>query len=86
MAPTCREAEVKDRVKGVFSKVLGVDSVVVGDDSSPATIPSWDSVNHLNLVMALEEEFRVSISTEEAMKMTDVGAILKTLRDHGAEP
>jgi len=77
---------VKDRVKEVISKVLGVDPVLVAEDSSPQSIASWDSVNHLNLVMALEEEFRVAISTEEAMKMTDVGAIRRALRDRGGEP
>ena len=33
--------------------------------SSPETIPTWDSLQHLNLVLALEQEFRIQFTPEE---------------------
>ena len=41
-------------------------------DSSPKTIEAWDSIRHITLVMALEEEFDTEIPDEEAEKITTV--------------
>jgi len=55
-------------VARVIADVLGVDAAVVRPDSSPDTIPAWDSVQHLNLVIALEEEFGARFTPEEIEK------------------
>jgi acyl carrier protein len=43
--------------------------------SSPETIESWDSVHHLNLILAIEEHFAVQIEPEEFEKMNSLQAI-----------
>jgi acyl carrier protein len=45
-------------------------------ESSPDTIPSWDSVQHLSLVLALEAEFGVEIPPEEIEQMRNAGSIV----------
>ena len=40
---------------------------VLTEDSSSDTLPQWDSLRHMNLVLALEDEFGVSIPDEEAV-------------------
>ena len=45
-----------NRLYKTIAEVLGVPSDSINDDSSPETIPTWDSLNHLNIVMALEFE------------------------------
>jgi acyl carrier protein len=42
--------------------------------SAPATIENWDSVQHLNLVLALEEKFSLQLSPEEIDQMKTLGA------------
>ena len=54
--------QVLSRVSEIASDVLGAD---VSGESSPETIESWDSVHHLNLVLALEEEYGFEFSPEE---------------------
>jgi hypothetical protein len=49
-------------------------------------VASWDSLNHLNLVMALESEFRVNLSPEDAMELNSVGAIIRLLNKPGSAP
>ena len=53
----------------VLSRVLEIATDVlqagVTPESSPETIESWDSVHHLNLVLALEEEYGFEFSPEE---------------------
>ena len=40
--------------------------------SSPETIPTWDSLQHLNLVLALEQEFRIQFTPEEIEQILSV--------------
>jgi acyl carrier protein len=47
----------------------------LGPDSSPETVESWDSVQHLNLVLAIEEHFGVQIEPEEFERMNTLEAI-----------
>ena len=51
--------------------------------ASPETIPTWDSLQHLNLVLALEEEFRIQFTPEEVEQLLSVevtAAILEEKR------
>src|SRR5438445_6250801 len=54
--------QVLSRVQQIASDVLLVD---VTADSSPETVESWDSVQHLNLILAVEEEYGFQFSPEE---------------------
>jgi acyl carrier protein len=51
----------------------------------PEDVPNWDSLNHLNVVVALEERFGVVLSTDEMASMLSVGALVDLLRVHGVE-
>ena len=56
---------IKDQIKLVMSLVFEVPYEKITEDSSPDNIESWDSLKHLNLILALEEEFNVTIPDEE---------------------
>lgn len=58
------------KLKEVMGSTLSIDPGSIGPDSSNDTIKSWDSLKHMNLVLALEEEFGVSIPDEEAANIT----------------
>jgi acyl carrier protein len=75
--------EMKARIVKVMSDTFGVAPSTISDTSSPETIPSWDSMNHIHLVVALEAEFGVSFDPEKALEMTSVTAIEQTVRELG---
>lgn len=54
-----------ERILKVMSLVFEVPFESLNEDSSSDTIGSWDSLKHLNLILALEEEFNVEIPDEE---------------------
>jgi acyl carrier protein len=64
--------QVLSRVREIASDVLQAD---VTPDSTPETIESWDSVHHLNLVLALEEEYGFEFLPEEMDQATSVGSL-----------
>ena len=77
--------DIRNRVYRLVSDVLGVEVGAINDDSSPDTIASWDSVTHINLILALEDEFGVSLSDEDVMEMLSVGLIQRILLERGAQ-
>jgi len=74
---------LKDRVLRIVSQVMGVPMETLDLNSSPDTVEEWDSLKHMNLVLALEEEFKVLFGDEEIVTMLSVEIILEILREKG---
>ena len=69
------------KLKKVISNVLGVSIDAINDNSSPDSIDKWDSLSHLNLVMAIEAEFDVELTPEDSMDMLSVKLIRMIVSD-----
>lgn len=67
-------ASTFEQVRGIASDVFGVPADMITAESSPQSIESWDSMQHLNLVLAIEERFGVRFEPEEMEEMKNVGA------------
>jgi len=63
-----------EQVRGIASDILGVPVDKITADSSPQTIENWDSIQHLNLVLAIEEKFGLQLEPEDIEQMKTVGA------------
>lgn len=74
----------EDALKQVMATMLNVDTSTINEDSSMDNVPSWDSLRHMNLVLALEEEFKVTIPDEDAGNITSYKLIKLVLNDLGA--
>ncbi len=68
---------MRPELKEVFLNVLDVDSIAETD--SAETIQSWDSVRHLNLIMAIEERFGLTFDADEIPGLISVSAISEAL-------
>lgn len=72
---------MNDRVFKVISQVLNVPLTQIKEESSPDSIAGWDSLKHMNLVLAIEEEFKVQFSEEQIVEMLNVGLIIESLKE-----
>jgi len=70
---------MRDKILTIVSRVLNVPVGDLTDASSPDTIKNWDSLKHMALVLAIEEELRVTFSDEEIVKTVTVGGIIETV-------
>ena len=70
--------KVEDRIKSIMSAVFEIPEEQIKDNSSPDTIESWDSLKHMNLIIALEEEFEVTFTDNEIFKMMNY-ALIKSI-------
>ena len=71
---------MEDRVKKVMSDVLNIDIESINNESSPDNIENWDSLKHMNLVIALEEEFKVEFDDEEIADSMNYALILNIIK------
>ena len=52
----------------------------IDENASPDTIETWDSLAHMNLIVALEEEFGVTFTNDEIMEMLNYKLIFEILK------
>ena len=52
---------MQNRIRDIAADVFGVPAAELPDDASNETVPGWDSLHHLELMLALEMEFGVQI-------------------------
>lgn len=72
-------------LKQVLADVFGVEPSAIDDEASVDTLEKWDSLNHLKLVLALEERFSVSLNEEQIVEMLNYPLVKAVLQEHGVE-
>ena len=70
-----------ERVGNIVADIFGIPRKLVTPDSSPDTIDTWDSLQHLNLVLALEQEFEVQFAPEEIEQLLSVDLMAALLEE-----
>ena len=71
---------IEVRIKQVMSDVFNIDINSINDTSSPDNIENWDSLKHMNLIIALEEEFGVIFDDQEIVDSMNYALIVNILK------
>lgn len=71
------EKTIEQRVKDILVENLGVDAEKLTSNATLNEDLGADSLDAVELIMALEEEFGIEIADEEAAKLTTVGAVVQ---------
>jgi acyl carrier protein len=74
---------MRDDIIAVFAQIFGRAPEQFGDDTAPANVEGWDSVRHVELVVALEERFGCMFEPDEVPELTSLARIEDILRRHG---
>lgn len=72
-------------LKATLSGVLGLPAAEIGESTSIDSVAAWDSLKHLNLVLALEDTFAVSLTEEQSLEIVNYPLIKSVLAEHGIE-
>ncbi len=75
----------EEKLKKIIGSVFKIDASSVNNETSPDTVESWDSLNHLNLVLALEEGFDVSFKEEQTVEILNFELIKISLQEQGVD-
>lgn len=73
-----------EQVRQIIADTLFISLEEIGEDASQDSVRNWDSLQQLNLVLALEQTFNVRFKPEEFAVMTSVDRILEQLGLKGA--
>lgn len=71
--------EIYEKLHRIFWQIFDDDSIVLEDRTTADDIEDWTSFEQLNLITAIETEFRVRFKTAEVMKLANVGAMVDIL-------
>ena len=69
------------KLKSVMAAILEVDESEIDQGISMDNVESWDSIKHMDLILAIEEEFGVSVPDEEAADLTSYALIKLVVGD-----
>jgi acyl carrier protein len=73
-----RSAPLNEKLVEIVAELFDLDPAAVDDALTPEAVELWDSMNHLRLVSAVEEDFGIKLSMQEIESIRSVGA-LRTL-------
>jgi acyl carrier protein len=75
--------ELKKRLTEVFRDVFDDDSIVITADTTADDIEDWDSIEHITLIGAVEDEFGMKFKMGEVSGMNNVGEMMKIIATRG---
>jgi acyl carrier protein len=76
----------ENQISLLIAETLGLEPEAVGAEATMDTLPAWDSLQHLGVVMAIESRYGCRLSPEEVSELTSVARIAAYLRGPEREP
>ncbi|MBR4529075.1 MAG: acyl carrier protein [Lachnospiraceae bacterium] len=77
--------EIYEQLQPVFRDVFDDESITVNDATTAADIEDWDSLEHINLVNAIEKTFHMKFTMAQVLEMKNVGDMVDILTE-SAQP
>ena len=71
--------EVYERLNTVFADVFDDEELTVNDETTAADVDGWDSLVHITLIDAVEEEFDISFDMKTIVKLKNVGEMVDVI-------
>ncbi|MBR3282294.1 MAG: acyl carrier protein [Ruminococcus sp.] len=78
-------SDVQKRLNSIFCDIFDDESIKISDSTSAADIEDWDSLEHINLIAAVEEEFGMKFRMKEVSGMKNVGEMLDIICERGSK-
>ena len=78
-------AHSEAKLRKIMGDVFNVDPDSINEESSVDTVAGWDSLNHLSLVLSLEEAFNITFTEEQTVEILNYPLIKAVLKEHGVE-
>jgi acyl carrier protein len=74
--------EIRQRARASLARVLKVAPESIGDNASQTELSDWDSVRHMNVVLALENDFDIEFDDAELPKLTSLPMLVAAVERH----
>ena len=71
---------MKDKVKMIIAQILNLSVEKINDDASTTNVAEWDSLNHMNIIFAVEEQMELTFEDDEIMDLTSLEKIVSAIK------
>ncbi len=73
------EIEVYDKLTVIFRDIFDDDTIKISSETSAADIEDWDSLEHINLISAIEKKFKMRFNMKQVSTMKNVGEMVSII-------
>lgn len=74
-----KNKELLQQIQEIFRDVLDNDEIKLTHDTSASDIEEWDSLSHIQLVVAIEKHFKIEFTSKEIIGWKNVGEMIECL-------
>ena len=73
-------ADIYAQLTTIFHDLFDDDTIVLTPELTAADVPEWDSFNHINLIVAIEQRFKIKFQTAELEQLNTVGHLAELIQ------
>ena len=70
------KTEILVKVQDIFRDVLDNEEIVLNNDTSADDIEEWDSLSHIQLIVAIEKHFKIKLTSKEILSWNNLGEMI----------
>ena len=78
-------SEMQDKVKSIAAQILQLEPDAIDLGFTPDDVPGWDSLNHLRLITAVENEFSIRLTMNQIRSIESLGDIVSAVDESGRQ-
>jgi acyl carrier protein len=80
-----KRSELKEEINAIFVDILDNDDLLVLETTTADDVEEWDSLTHIQLVVAIEKHFKIRFTSKEIQSWKNVGEMLDTIDEKVSE-
>jgi acyl carrier protein len=71
--------QIQEELTGIFRTLFDDPALALHDSMTAADVEGWDSLSHINLIVAVERAFHIKLTLSEIQRLSDVGALIRLI-------
>ena len=72
-------SEILKTVQDIFRDILDDEDIVLEDSTTADDVEGWDSLTHIQLIVAIEKQFKIKFTSKEILSWRNVGEMLDSI-------
>ena len=72
-------SEILKQVQDIFKDILDDEEIVLEDTTTADDVEGWDSLTHIQLIVAIEKQFKIKFTSKEILSWRNIGEMLDSI-------